>query len=394
MRDRRTLEILSIAGIGLFYLTVALFVVRYNTPVDYPVYFMAAYGFLNGENVYAWSNEDFARIAAILNFHRYAPPYPYPPLTAFITLPSLFIPYPAGLFAWTMLNGLAVVITGILLANLADTTSGRMLIRISVWLFVPFLVSLYAGQVNPLVVCLAAISFLAFRKMRDAMGSWFLSLSLLLKPLVVGLVGYLLWRIRWKALVWLAVFSAAILAVIALTFGPYSLDFLGRSTGWPMRTYPPAQNLPSLAARWLTAHPYGFSLADNPTAARWVGLMLAALLAAATLLLCWPPGNPSVWSDAQLGLILAAIPLVNARTWYHHYSVMAIPVAILLSRSKGKSRRWWALTAFGYGLMAVFGVGWHTFVGITPLLDAATTGSLIIWGLLAYEVWREKQSTL
>jgi hypothetical protein len=58
------------------------------TAVDYPVYVMAAYGFLRGEDVYAWGEGDYARAAADLGLGRYALPYRYPPLTALLAVPD------------------------------------------------------------------------------------------------------------------------------------------------------------------------------------------------------------------------------------------------------------------------------------------------------------------
>jgi len=65
--------------------------------------------------------------------------------------------------------------------------------------------------------------------------------------------------------------------------------------------------------------------------------------------------------------------------------MMSIPIAVLLAQSRKRPIKWWFLLALGYGMMELFGVAWHLFVGFTPLLDLATLGGLLIWGLLAWE---------
>src|SRR5262249_1280061 len=147
----------------------------------------------------------------------------------------------------------------------------------------------------------------------------------------VGLAAFLVWRARWKAAAGLVITSALLLGIFVLAFGADTFGFVRASGGWAPNTYPPAQNLPGLAARWFETHQSGGALANSPIVAQSLGVGLSLVLAIATLRVCWPPGRGRVGSNLEIGLIVIAVLLTNARTWYHHYTLLAIPLAALLA---------------------------------------------------------------
>jgi hypothetical protein len=357
------------------------------TAVDYPVYVMAAYGFLRGEDVYAWGEGDYARAAADLGLGRYALPYRYPPLTALLAVPLVGLPA-AGLWAWSALQAGAWLLTCWVLGRLGPAGARRRLIWLGVGLLMPFFAGLYAGQVNPLATLPAAAAVVLVGAGRTV-GGGLLGLSLTLKPLALGLAALLLWEGRWRALFGAVITALVLLSLPAAVFGPRALNFVGAGLSAGTTSYPPAQSLPGLAARWLTAHPYGFSLADHPAAARWAGLCLSALVLAVTAAACWPPGRSGSSFQARAGLVCAAAMLANPGTWYHHATMLGIPLAVLLGRSAGRPAWWWGALALSYGLIQVWGVAWHALAGFTPLLDLATFGMLGIWALMVFEIRRK-----
>jgi hypothetical protein len=204
-----------------------------------------------------------------------------------------------------------------------------------VGLLMPFFAGLYAGQVNPLATLPAAAAVVLVGAGRTV-GGGLLGLSLTLKPLALGLAALLLWEGRWRALFGAVITALVLLSLPAAVFGPRALNFVGAGLSAGTTSYPPAQSLPGLAARWLTAHPYGFSLADHPAAARWAGLCLSALVLAVTAAACWPPGRSGSSFQARAGLVCAAAMLANPGTWYHHATMLGIPLAVLLGRSAGR----------------------------------------------------------
>ena len=98
--------------------------------------------------------------------------------------------------------------------------------------------------------------------------------------------------------------------------------------------YPPLQNLWGTAQRWFTAHEYGWSVANNPAFSDQAGLLLSLGLAIATIVFCRPPFHRNSWRDADLGMVIIAVALIVPATWYHHYAILAIPLAILIASAR------------------------------------------------------------
>ncbi len=376
-------ETLSRLLLLLIYTAAIIFIISHRTPIDYPVYVIAAYGFSQGQGVYSWDEMDYEQAAIDLGFSRYASPYRYSPLVALLVYPLLFLP-DRGLILWTILQALCSWLTAEILAHLAVNARRRIVIRLGAGLFTPVFTSLYAGQVNPLVTLLIVLSFLYFRRGKEVLGGTLLGAGLMLKPLGLGLLGYLIWRGRWRALG--AVFGVALLVVgiSVLAFGPVTLNFLSISVPLFAAAYPPAQSLSGLAVRWLTRHPYGFSLTDMPILAQWVGLLLSGGLVGITLVCCDRPG-PRSWSDAQAGLMIVAGLLANPGTWYHHFTLFELPLAWMASRNVARTQKWLITLMVCYGMIGAWGWLWHAFIGFTPLLDLATLGGLLLWGILRQE---------
>ncbi|GBD10044.1 hypothetical protein HRbin22_02307 [Candidatus Thermoflexus japonica] len=392
MRRICSMEIFSRIILVLFYAAAGAWVLLRHSPVDYPPYAMAAWGFQRGENVYRWGETDYARAAATLGFEHYAPPYRYPPLTALLVLPLLTLP-DRGMGLWIFLQALCALLTAEALARLFGEPGRpwqRTLIRMSVGLFPPFLVSLYAGQVNPLVVLLATLTLQTIRRGQEGRGGFLLGLSLMLKPLAVGVAGLLLWEGRWRALRGMALGIAIALGMSALAFGPPALEFLRAPMASAGGAYPPAQNLPSMAIRWLTRHPYGSALIDAPIAAQWMGGALAGAIVLLTLAGLGRPGTPREPLEDRAAWATAAAFLANPGTWYHHGVMLSLALGVLLRRAGRRPPLWNAALAISVGAVALWGLAWHAFVGWTFMLDLGTLGALGLWILLAREIGRRR----
>jgi transposase-like protein len=237
----KTLEALSRILVVCVYLLAAAAVILLRTPIDYPVYVMAAYGFSRGEDVYSWTEADYARAAEALGFSRYAPPYRYPPLAALLVLPGLSFP-DRGMGIWVAAQALSALLTAEALARMARDPARRILIRLGVGLLPPFFVSLYAGQVNPLVTLGMILAVRWIDRGREGWGGLLLGLSLMLKPLALGPAALCLYEGRRKALAGMALGVALSLAAGLLAFGPPALGFLRLSL--------PTVVAPLSSARW------------------------------------------------------------------------------------------------------------------------------------------------
>jgi hypothetical protein len=381
--QRQMLRILPYTLAAVFYMSVVLWVTVHGTALDYGAYLIGAHGFITGQDVYQWKATDFQAAAQQLNIPYFAYPYRYSPITALMISPLLAFPYRAGLFIWGLINAAAILATGEVLSRLSAHPAKRWSIRFAVWLFAPFLVSIYAGQVNPLATLLGALAVLAFGKGRDReAGSW-AALAFLIKPIVIGLIGYPVWKGRWRMAVTFVLIAGVLFALMTTLFGWGSvqsgvpLSIAGIRTG----AYPPLQNLWGTAQRWFTAHEYGWSLANNPALSDQAGLLLSLGLAIATIVFCRPPFHRNSWRDCDLGMVIIAVALIVPATWYHHYAILAIPLAIFIASSETLADI--ALIFVAWLAIALFGAAWHNLVGHTLLLDTATLGALILWVGLA-----------
>lgn len=369
--------------VAFFYLAVVVWITVHATALDYAAYLIGAHGFVTGQDVYHWTEADYRTTALDLHIPYFAYPYRYSPVTALIVSPLLFLPYRWGLFIWSLLNAAAILAAGEWLSRLSSQSVKRWCIRSAVWLFVPFLASIYAGQVNPLVTLPAVLAFLLLAKGRDcAAGSW-ISAAFLLKPIVIGFAGYSIWKGRWKTAGAFILITAVVLGLLAFLFGRGSLlsgiplSIAGTHGG----AYPPLQNFWGTASRWFAEHEYGWSLTVNPALSELAGLLLSISLAVATALFCLPAMRPDSWRDADLGMALIAIALAVPATWYHHYAILAIPLAILIAKAEAAIDI--ILAGIAWLAINLFGIAWHDMVGHTLLLDTGTMGALALWTGLA-----------
>ncbi len=377
--SRQILKFWPYALAAAFYIAVSAWVAFHATGLDYAAYLIAAHGFIAGQDVYSWNAEDFQAAARSLGISHFAYPYRYSPVSALLISPLLALPYKAGLFLWSLLNAAAILAVGELLSRLASKASRRWIIRFSVWMFVPFGVSLYAGQVNPLTTLFGALAILAIHQGRDRMAGAWAALAFLIKPIAIGLICYPTWKGKWKTVVLFTLIAASVLSLMMAFFGRGSL-YSGvplSVAGLDVGAYPPLQSFWGLGQRWFTHHEYGWSLAENPLLASRAGLLLSLSLAIATLLFCLPPMRKNSWRDADWGLVIVAIALVIPATWYHHYALLAIPLAILIAHAKSLPD---AVLAFAaWTSINVFGMAWHAMIGHTILLDLGTFGALLLW---------------
>jgi hypothetical protein len=387
---RKILKVFPYAAIAILYLTVALWVTSNATALDYGAYLIGAHGFVTGQDVYRWSEADFKTAAQHLNIPYFAYPYRYSPLVALLISPLLAFPYRTGLLIWCLVNAAAVVTTGELLSRLSADNIKRWVIRLAVWLFVPFLTSIYAGQANPLTTLLATLAVLAFREDRERLAGGWAALAFLMKPIVLGLICYPIWKGRWKAVISCGVIMAMIFSLLTILFG-----WGGLKAGIPFTNalstrgvYPPLQNLMSAARRLLSTHDYGWSLANNPVLSDWVGVSLCIILAMATMAFCWPPLLRGSWRETGLGLTIIAFVVIVPATWYHHFTILTIPLAILLASAQ--TRIDIAFAAISWVAINIFGLAWHHLTGHTLLLDIGTAGALVLWIGLVVNGFRKR----
>ncbi len=143
----RRAEHLSLLLLVLVYTAATAWILARRSPIDYPVYAMAAWGLRRGEAVFRWETADYHRAAAALGFPRYTMPYRYPPLTALLVSPLLGLP-DRGMGMWTALQALSAILTAGILTRWIGAPlgpRGRVVLLLSVETLVHRVLVVYRG---------------------------------------------------------------------------------------------------------------------------------------------------------------------------------------------------------------------------------------------------------
>lgn len=160
--------------------------------------------------------------------------YASPPVAALLYAPLSFLPYPLAAVFWTLIS-LAAVLGGLRLlwTWLPDLQQHGwpplFLGVVSAW---PVLELLLDGQDSGIIFFLYVLGFVLLARGRDEVAGLVLSLGLI-KPQLVFLVPFLLWRQRRRRALRAWLFGAAVLSAVSLALvGPAGVrDFVALSTG-------------------------------------------------------------------------------------------------------------------------------------------------------------------
>ncbi len=321
--------------------------------------------------------------------------YPNPPIMALILRPFVALPPFTGAVVWLLVKaGLAAVlfVWGLRLASEPGTAfSPLAAFAVGVLSIHPVLGDLQHGNVNIFIAFLVFASLELFRRGWDLSAGVVLALAIACKVTPALFVVYFGWkvlhgrwtapgpvlRVMWKSgggvllgtlvglALWLFVVPGAVLgferntALMKSWYGMMVKPFVEKGT---VTTEHPNQSIPGLVFRLLTDSPSDIiydddgkavpvnprNLADiGPDAAKWVVRGCQGVFALALLLLAGAPiayRRQGVWFAAECGLILLGMLLFSERTWKHHATTTALPMAALVGC--------WVFGGIGRGMRA------------------------------------------
>ncbi len=374
-------------------------VVGANKGTDFYVYYLAAEALKRGWNVYELDFSTWQSLATQMDVPHHSFPYLYSPLTALIVRPLTLLPPRPAFAVWSGLNVLLLFASGLLLSRLIARQWVSPLVFIALAGYVPALTTVYAGQVNFLVLLSVSAYLYALRRKKPTCAGLALAAGILVKPIPLPLAFHALWRARYR--LFLSVLVGLILLILltlpGVGTGPYraygrlSLHLSGLTQPGSPGAYPPNQGLSGFFGRLLTHHEYGGSLADRPALAKALTLATSLILVLATVALCWPGQVSGGLFFLETGLVLVTTHLIAPISWLHHLTVAFVA---LLAAWQAASSRWErVLVLLSYVLIDLQGVLWHWLVGYTLLLSLGTYGLLILWGVLAWQTVRFRQKS-
>ena len=395
---------LLVAALVLLYAGWIGYVVIRDKPVDFYTYYIAAYGFHRGKDIYqvtpgfkGATRTLWAELAQELRITNYAIPYLYPPLAAELIWPLTLLPPRWAALVWLVGTGLAFAASAWLLGRSSKSSFGTVLALGLLLFFIPPLTTLHAGQVNGLVLLALTFALYACTRRRPAWTGLGIAIGAMLKLVPILYLGYLGWRRRWRAVL-MGLAGIALLFCLAIPLirwsgvvsYAHSFTSLSRASGlFPIGAN---QGISGFFARLLTASSKRWYLADSPQLARalWLGTSLS--LAVATAALCWPTGDFYDHLGLEFALITTAISLPTPYVWYHQLAWLLIPFFVLTEHALIQPSLRWMLVplAVGYVLTDIHGLAWHYLESNPLLVSMPLYTTLLLWGLLAWLIVRKK----
>ena len=340
---------------------------RWNSPVDFYVYYTAGALARAGHSFYAISTPEWIRAAHALGVVHITWPYRYPPYTA--ALVSLLVPLGprAAMIVWGAANAAAMV-AGAVVLGVALGGRWRVPLALAVLLFFgPAYHTLFDGQVNGLVFLSLAAAFWGLARGRDLPAGAGIAFAAALKLTPVALLAYLAWRRRWRALC-VAVAILAVLAALTLpvtgaaAWGQYAQRAYALTDPQHVNPSGANQSATGVLGRLLLPSAAKADSAGTTHTVQLLARVFAAALLAATAFVTWPrrrTGSEApeqrVATDDELlgfGMVVAATLVIGSFTWYHQFTWLLIPLLLIACRLID-ARRWWLVGALGAVVLGI-----------------------------------------
>ena len=391
----RWLRWLLVLALVLLYAGWTGYVLSRDKPIDFYLYYLAAYGFAHGYDVYG--NVSWAQLAQETSVPDYAPPYRYPPLTAQLVLPLTLLQPRWAALIWLIGSAIVFMLSAWLLGRSTHTNWGVTFGLALLLFFVPPLTTMHAGQVNGFVLLALVVALYAFVRRDPIWTGVGVALGAMLKLIPIAHLAYLGWRRQWQAVLTglIAVVLLFCLAVPLIGWASvesYARHFLSLGAAGSVFPVGVSQSIYSFLGRLLISGSNAESLASATQLVQVLGLSTSLVLILATVALCWPTGDLARLYDLEFALVTSVINLVTPYAWYHQLVLLLIPFFVLARRAlMMPSLRWMLIPlTVGYALTDLHGLTWHHLEPWPLLASTPFYTILMLWGLLAWLIVREK----
>jgi len=343
------------------------------------------------------------------------------PVVAVVMAPFAMVNVFWGSLIWYVLSVLMAGASARLSARLARQAipdcevSEFWLTVFAVVLMLPVTMSaIVRGQPSLLMMFLLTASVACYLQKRDWLAGFCLMGAIAIKVFPALLIGYFLWKRRFRLLIAMAVWSLVLLLLVpSIVFGVRgNMEFLQKwnrniaASAYKTDTegvhfkytfsgqVPRNQSVKGAVTRLIAQGDYTPSTitAGNRIS---LGINLALLLITA-----WAcrKGNGMPEQPLTALQLCGVIPLmlfVSPVAWNHYYSAMAIPVtvggALALTKSDTQRQRLFQWGVLGWLVLSVFSLTRR----LVYTFDALLLGALLLWGVfvcfLALSSWTKKR---
>ncbi|MGO8683433.1 MAG: glycosyltransferase family 87 protein [Thermoleophilia bacterium] len=394
-RRRPGLLAIAVVLVVVALTTTVAIVVHRNSPLDFYVYYIAGALAAHGHSAYVVTGAAWDNTARVLGITHYTSPYRYPPYTAAVV--RLLVPLGPfrAMVVWEVISAAALFAGAWLLGKALGGGIKIPLTLLVLVVFVPIYNMLADGQVDGLVFFFLALAFWGLVRKRDFALGGGVAVAAALKLVPVILIGYLVWRRRWRA----ALIAVAVLAGLTLLswpltglnmFSDYAQHAFALTASQQIALSPQNQTAQGVAGRLLLkSATWSWTTWANTGRVRLVRTLanvFAVVLVVATAVLLWPRrwwrgrwlmaiaarirarrsaiGEPSRAlslagasagageDELGFGMVIAASLVIGPFTFYHEFVWLLILLLVIGNRFL-VGRRWRLLTLVGILILAI-----------------------------------------
>lgn len=392
--------------------------------IDFPSFYASSTITFN-EKESPYSEEALTNVSVEIKQKVY--PYLYPP-------PSLLAFYPLSLFTYEQGRTLLMVINHLCLAAFiylfffqilwADSSSTAHILSsaalplaylmplVYVLTYKGIIVNFDHGQINLIVLVLLVVSWIAIKNNRAA---WLiglpLSLAVLLKTYPIVFVLFLVFKRKYRAIMWLigllGLYTiAAYLVLPPVVWRDWAVNVLptGGYGETPFHLFSPAsqgnQNINGFATRLFTENEFSEPLFASKTLARITAYLLSSLVILTTLGLSALRARQiedGKSLDTEFSLYLLLMYLAAPLSWDHHqvYILPSILVGLhfVLTRAESWRAKLIVITSaflIAWNLPLMWGGLRHGL--LTLVIPLKFYAVVTLWGFLVFKMWQHLEA--
>ncbi len=372
---------------------------------DFAVFYQAAERLRDGQDIYQ-DIDTFKHAIESGSFVLKDPntvwPYAYPPLAAVVLLPLTALPYPLAAAAWTAVNllflwaGCALVVLG------TGRVTWVMVAAVLLLLirFYPATVALRLGQLEVSQFLLIALALWALAGRRERLAGISLGVATALKFFPGALLGFLLWKRRWRPAAWgIAVamgLLAASYAVVGLDSLPRYLAFTSVYSHGGFAAFPYNQSLSGFFTRAFTANLFVTPVRgiNSPSLAWGLTALATTAVTLPFLAVTWGPGDPtSERFSLEYALAVVVLLLASPHSQIYAFVWLLLPFIVLVRWVARQGHVPWLVV--GGLLIAYLLIGqdfaFNVRFVIRFIQAHLMVGTLVLWGLLIVVLWNRKE---
>ena len=304
----------------------------FNTDMyDFNSYYTAASATQKGLDPY--NDELLQSLAKELNIPKVTE-YNYPPFTTLLFLPLSYLPYPAAVLVWRILNlGLVVcavwLICKMLALPLGATTA--LIVGLIVFNYDPLIYNLAIGQINLVILLLITGAAYAWVRQRQVLAGVLLALAASIKIAPAILFIYFLWKggLKLVAAGVAAMAAFAAIAFVALGEQPTRKAFtIITAFAQADNAWIANQSMRGFLARLFVGDEYVHAFYPAATLERGLYYAGALVIAALTAFVIYRSRRTGLF-HLEFALMLITFHLISPVTWVHHFVWMLYPLIVL-----------------------------------------------------------------